>query len=1002
MSRLYIQLLGTPHVEYENKPVRFNGRKPLALLAYLAVTDGIHKRDSLATLFWPESDQSAARHSLREALRNINKICAGTLISPDRETVVIERMPHTWVDVRQFREQIGICMTHGHEPDKICGECIGPLIQALSFYRGRFMDGFTLDDAVEFDNWQQSQTESFRFDMSSAFERLILYFREAGELHSAILYSLRWQELERYAEESYRFLMESYARTGRREVALQQYETCAHVLNEELGVSPAETTTMLFREIQKGQGFSAIVPDDRVIISRHNLPQQLTTFVGRKEQIEEVKGLLTSSRLLTLTGAGGCGKTRLAIEAANELLDTFPDGVCFVELATLSGPDHIPQAVASALNLRTYSNLPAIETLSNFLYSKHKLIVLDNCEHLIPDCDSVVRTLLESCPQLKILATSREPLHIAGENELPISPLDIPPREMLPGTYPAGSPRAHPVDFIQRFDAILLYVERASSVLPGFCITDENATAVAEICIRLDGLPLAIELAARRVKTLPPEAILKHMSKRLDLANGGARNVPTRQRTLRDAIAWSFDLLQEPEKRLFARLAVFVGGCGYEAAIEVCEDDTSEATVLDGLASLVDKSLMQCRHIEGEPRFYMLQIIREFALEQFLMSDEAVEIKTRHASLYLRFVKEVEDGLHGAVQKKCLAIIEEEIGNVRAALTFYEFTQQQDAGLQMAAALGFFWLRRGYYTEGKRWIEAFLPESAEHTEAGAMALFWLSWIYFYLGKRQRSLDIGRRCYEISRALDFNDGMALSLSFCGYLERYRGQLEIGWSHCQQAVDIAIKNQNPWTTIQSLYFAYTRPLPDRRLGIDPELARSRFAHAISDLNDAEDIWGKAIGRHALGDMLALHIGLVEEAGRNYRESLSLFRDLDDKWMIANTLLCLGISEFKGRNIKEAENYFLEGIALFYEIGSYVFIPAALDLLARIASFKKNFTRAACLFASAVAIRKSISAEDDEFEPKRFRRIDRDDEEIVAHWSKGQKMSIRQAVDYALDRS
>ena len=991
MHGLRISLLGPPHIECGGTLVRFASRKSLALLAYMAITRRIHRRDTLATMFWPDSDQSAARQSLRGSIYEINKKCGSIIETPDRETIDLTDESTIWIDGARFVDRFEECGTHGHASDAICTNCLDPLREALSLYRGKFLEGFTLKDSLDFDNWQLTQTEYFRNEMASGFDRLVRYYRESGDMQNGIECSLRWQELESFNEESYRFLMELYARSGQREAALHQYHACVRMLREDMAVSPDEATVKLYHEIEEDRLSADVASDNRVIIQKHNLPLHFDGFIGRDAYLREAKELLASTRLLSLTGTGGSGKTRLAVEIADGMVGDFPDGICFVDLAPLQNPYLIPQTVASALGVRIHSNLPAIEILTNFLFSKQMLIVMDNCEHLSPNCGAVIGELLRICLRIKCLATSREPLHLQGEKELLVEPLDVPPA----GDLSAEGASAESID---RYDAVRLYVERASSVIPRFRITGNNASTIAEICIFLDGLPLAIELAAARAKILPPEELVKHMDRRLDFIKGVSPDLPARQLTLRDTISWSFDLLDEHAKRLFKRLAVFAGGCTCGGAIAICEECFSETEVVDGLSSLIDKSLLRSQYTAGEQRFYMFDTIREFAYEKLLKDDEAGEVKGRHAEFYLQTAVKAETGLHGADQQRWCDRLEGEIENLRAALAFFRSQQSGDKGLQMAAAIGFFWARRGYFKEGSDWITAFLPKEGEPSEAEVIASFWYSWFCFFLGDRKLALEITRKCIEKSESLGIRSYLALSLTWAGFLERYRGQIAAGWDHCRRALVIAFEHESSWITVETLYCAFTRPKPNRMEDTDFGLIEMKFEETIDELHKAGDLWGVALGKHALGDMLAVHRGVVKEAIANYRDSLRFFQELDDKWMTADTLSCLGISELKGHNIEEAERCFRESLSIFYEIGSYVFIPVNLELLARVAIIKKDFGRAACLIGAAGTSRKSISSDDDQFEQKRFRGVDLNNPLIAACSSEGKKMSIRQAIEYA----
>ena len=604
MSGLKLSLLGPPLLDRDGTTIKLDTRKTQALLIYLAVTNQSHRRDSLVNLLWPESNQVRGRAILRNSLYAINKVLGAGLLESDQETVSLNHDAELWVDMNTFRSSIGQCETHGHGSGEVCRSCLNPLKGAMDLYRGDFLTGFTLKDSVNFDNWQLSQSETLRSEMSIGFGRLIRCLREEREQEKAIKYARRWMELDSVNEAAHRQLMELCALSGQRSAALRQYEECVRVLKKELEVSPEDETVELFESIKENRIKGAETTSHGALESRsNNLPRQLTSFVGRKREIAEIKRLLSTTPLLTLTGTGGCGKTRLALEVASELLEDYRDGVRLVEFAPFSDPALVPQAVASALNVQEQQNRSIRETLLIYLGSKQILIVMDNCEHLVQACGEFVDALLHTCQSLKILATSREPLHVRGEQEFTVPPLSVPENSLK-----------QPVRELKQHEAVHLYIERAMAVVPEFTITDNNAPAVAEICIRMDGLPLAIELAAARIKMLSPEELVKRMNERLSLLRSASRDQPARQQTLRSEIGWSYDLLEAKERRSFSQLSVFTGGCTLEAAEAICVTGSTGMSVFELLAALVDKSLLKRQEVDGESRYTMLETIREYAL----------------------------------------------------------------------------------------------------------------------------------------------------------------------------------------------------------------------------------------------------------------------------------------------------------------------------------------------------------------------------------------------------
>jgi predicted ATPase len=423
----------------------------------------------------------------------------------------------------------------------------------------------------------------------------------------------------------------------------------------------------------------------------NNLPTQLSSFVGREKELAEVRRLLKDTRLLTLTGAGGCGKTRLALAAADELVETFEDGVWLVDLAPLSDPSLVPQAIASAPGVREQPGRSLTETLSDYLASRKVLLVLDNCEHLIESCAELAEFLLRSCPGLWVLATSREALGIAGEVAWPVPSLSLPDLRRVPN-----------IDSLSRYEAARLFIDRAEAIKPTFALTEQNAPSVARICYRLDGIPLAIELAAARTKVLSVEEISERLDDCFGLLTTGNRTALPRQRTLYATMVWSHELLSEQEQILFRRLSVFAGGFTLQAAEAVCAgDDLERNEVLDLLSHLVDKSLVIMRENSTGTRYRLLETVRQYGRERLKESED--EVEQRHAGFFVGLAEEAEGELSGSDQARWLTLLQSEHDNLRAALSWSLGEKRNiELGVRLAAALWLFWFARGYLSEGRR------------------------------------------------------------------------------------------------------------------------------------------------------------------------------------------------------------------------------------------------------------------------------------------------------------
>ena len=433
-------------------------------------------------------------------------------------------------------------------------------------------------------------------------------------------------------------------------------------------------------------------------VSSHNLPTQLTSFIGREQELREIRQSLSEHHLVTLIGPGGSGKTRLAVQVATELIEHFQDGVWFVALAPISDPNLVTSKVAQTLGLPETASRSIDDSLKEYLQNRSALLVLDNFEQVIAAAP-FVSDLLAACGKLRILVTSREGLHIHGEQIYPVLPLPLPNLSQLP-----------PLDSLAQYTSIELFLRRAQAVKPDFQITNETAPVIAAICHRLDGLPLAIELAAARIRLLPPRAMLARLENRLEFLTGGARDRPARQQTLRNAIAWSYDLLEEHEQRVFRQLSVFVGGCTIDAIEAILSEDGEQVFVLDQVSAMLDKSLIQeVEGTTGEARFVMLELLREFGREQLAASGEETTTRRRHANFFLALAEKSKAQLKSGEQAHWMERMEQEHDNLRAALEWSRTAQAaQELCLRLASALGSFWEMRGYFREGREQLSAVL------------------------------------------------------------------------------------------------------------------------------------------------------------------------------------------------------------------------------------------------------------------------------------------------------
>ena len=441
---------------------------------------------------------------------------------------------------------------------------------------------------------------------------------------------------------------------------------------------------------------------------RHNLPLQLTSFIGREKEIANVIRLLEKARMVTLIGPGGTGKTRLSIQVANELLDQYPDGAWFVELAPISDPLLLPRTTAIAIGLRDEPQRPVIDMLCDYLRGKQLLLILDNCEHLVEACAQLADTLLHACPQIRILASSREALGIAGETSYLVPSLELPDMQNLPT-----------VEVLSQCEAIRLFSERASAATQNFRVTDDNASSIAQICHHLDGIPLAIELAAGKIRALSAQQIAQRLDDRFRLLTRGSRTAMPRHQTLQATIEWSYNLLSASEQTLFRRLSVFVNGWTLEAAESICwgkdttaKDALKKEDILELLSQLVNKSLVMTEERNSEVRYHMLETIRQYAGDKLQESNEIEPLRDRHLEHFLQLAETAEPHLRKPEQLEWLARLEAEHENMRAALEWSLGKERPEYALRLAAALGTFWVIRCYWKEGARWLESALAKPA--------------------------------------------------------------------------------------------------------------------------------------------------------------------------------------------------------------------------------------------------------------------------------------------------
>lgn len=684
----------------------------------------------------------------------------------------------------------------------------------------------------------------------------------------------------------------------------------------------------------------------------NNLPHQLTSFVGRDREVAEIKTLLSGTRLLTLTGAGGSGKTRLALQVVADLLDQYPDGVWLTELASLSVPALLPQAAASVLGVAERPGRPLDETLLEHLRSRSMLLVFDNCEHLLQACASLVDVILRRCPHVRVLATSREGLGIAGELTFRVPSLSLP------------DPGVSGPDDLMRYEAARLFVERAKASNVKFRLTEGNVRAVAQVCGRLDGIPLALELAAARVNVLTVEQLAARLDDRFAVLTAGSRVALPRQQTLRATMDWSYDLLSESERTVLRRFSAFVGGCPLEAAEAVCSGPGIEPQdVLDLLTLLVNKSLVIAETPGAEVRYRMLETIRQYAQERLRASGEAAESQRRHRHWYLRLAQQAAERIVGPEQLMWLNRLELEHENLRAALE-WRSPEAADAErrLRLAGALVRFWDYHTHWGEGRTWLEAALAGSHEmKSTARTTALAGAGFMAWRQGDYRSALALYDECLVLARELGDQKSVAEALEGQGLVAVLNGRFDSATTLLEESLDLAQRLEDSWliASVSAQLAAVSRWKGD-------------YAKAVALCERSLAMYRLLGGKRGIAYSLRLlaHAvrlsGDLARAADLYRESLTLFRETGDKWVATECI---------------------EGLAL-------------------IANAQGDEVRAARLLGTVEAARELFGIKmprpergaHEQFGAGNLERLKEND--LAAVWTEGRTMTLERAVGYVLE--
>lgn len=854
----------------------FTRPKPLLLLTYLSL-EGPQSRRHLAELFWPDAGDHM--NSLTVALAQLRRTAPDLIEASD--THLQARVES---DAKQFLEAL-------EQQD---------YAKALELYKGVFLDGFLLRDwGEELEEWVYAKRERFVLEV-----RKLLLKRAEAEMAQG-----HTVEAGHLAERAYTLAgapslepdeladLHDFLLVGESSLVTQVQKEA-----EEFGVE------LLTLEAAKAK-FAAtkIIPN--------NLPALPAFFVGRESEVNVICNLLEKDyRLLTLLGPGGVGKTRLALEVAQQALKRkgFEDGVFFVPLAAISNPALVLPSIAQTLGVAEEATKTVLASLTSALKDKHILLVLDNLEQVISAATAIAE-LLAHCPRLSVLVTSRMPLHLSLEQEFPVLPLALPGSQLN-------------TEGVKYFPSVELFVERAKAVQPTFELTSENASAVARVCTKLDGLPLAIELAAARVKLFSPHRLLERLEHSLELLGQGKRDSPERHQTLRQAIAWSYNLLSEEEQTLFRHLAIFIGGFTLEAAEAIVPP--LKLSVLDGITALLDQSLLYQTGVDG--RFSMLETLREFGLEQLGASGEREGAAKAHAAFFLTFAEDAERHLLGQKHKEYSDALELDHDNLRAALTHAETQHDIETGLRLGAALWRFWNVRGHMREGREWLERFIhvPGSVVHPRAKARALNALGTLVFETNSFREARAYFESSLALWRSLEDDKNALTALNNLTWVLFGVGKVQEGRVFANEALALAQRLGQP--RAEALAF--------NNLGWFEQFQGNFLAsrHALEQSLElrkrAHDERGVAFAQGNLA-LTLVYLGDYEAARALLDEAFETLQRLNDKQLLSYIYDIKATLEFFLGNRDLAETFLQEALGLWREIGSDVGIALTLNLYAEL---------------------------------------------------------------------
>jgi len=937
---LHIQLLGGLHIVHGDQVVTtLHSPRLQLLLARLVLQAGVaQSRTHLAFSFWPDSGEAQARTNLRKAIHHLQHAL------PDAERFVsVEGPALTWRADGPYTLDVAEFEAAQHHINTAAA-----IAHATALYHGDLLSGC-------YDDWMMVKRERLRHMFAQVLHHGITLHEAEHDYTTAIKYARRLVEHDPLHEVAYQQLMRLHMLNGNRAAALRAYRTCVRVLQRELDVEPDPATHDLYQRIRNKEiGAAAASP---LAVPRSlpptNLPAPLTPFIGREREVAAVIDRLRriDVRLITLVGTGGTGKTRLGLRVAHALLPSFEHGVFFVDLAPFRDPVLVLSTIARTLGMTEDGAQPLLAQLKQYLVSKQLLLLLDNFEQVM-EAGPLVAELLEAAPRSKVLVTSRAVLHLYGEHVMDVPLLALPNLLHLP-------PNA---DLLQN-EAVQLFVYHAQVADAAFVLTKQNAAAVAGLCVYLDGLPLAIELAASRSRLLPPAAMLELMHSRFALLIDGWRDKPVRHQTLHATIEWSYTLLDPYAQALFTRLAVFGGGCTVAAVEAVCNINGDLPENMHAIfQSLVRNSLLRREEHAGVPRFRMLETIREYALERLEWSGEAEVVRRQHAAFFMALAEQAEPELYGSQQGVWLERLHAEHDNLRAALQWALERGAVETALRLSVGLCHFWWMRGHLSEGRRWLHAALMASSAHTTPiRAKALSQAGGLAYSQGDYARAAVLLEDSVALARALSDEPALAHALLTGGNVAADQGD-------------------------------YVR-------------AVSLYEESLALMRTLDDTVGSSMLLANLG-WAVINQGDYARATTLLEESLALSREREDTHIIATCLNNLGLMAlYQGRPVAALPRL-QESLALCQDSSYKVGIIANLEGLAGFAAANQQPERAAQLWGTAEALRETIGAPMSPADQARFLRMStaaRTQLPEVAWqdaWAEGRAMLLEQVIVHALN--